>query len=80
VRAVAGAVHRDRGSRRHYAAYPQAVRILRTLRDRNGSEGRDALKGRDDLRPDRNHPQKQCKRGEGSGFGNDSADHVFLPG
>ena len=33
----------------------------------------------DDLRPNRNHAQKQCQTSNRSGFLNDGADHVSSP-
>ena len=84
----AGAVHRKRCLGRPDAAYPQTpcgfVTGLRLgpfgpdLIGTGGPASR-ASEGRDNLRPDRNHAQKQRQRGERSSFFNDGPDHVQLP-
>jgi hypothetical protein len=40
---------------------------------------RKSLQSGDDLRPNRNHAQKQCQTSNRSGFLNDSANHVSSP-
>jgi hypothetical protein len=42
---------------------------------RHGVRSQVRLEGCNDLRPDRNHPQKQRKRGKCSGFDGNSSDH-----
>ena len=54
-------------------------RTARGLRSLAGEAAGRASKGRDDLRPDGNHAQKQRQRGERGGFFNDSPDHDPTP-
>jgi hypothetical protein len=73
------------GCRRACAGTP-VLKSLAALRpSAQGSAGRSGLsipqnsQCCDDLRPNRNHAQKQCQTRNCSGFLNDSADHVSSP-